>query len=365
MELKNCAAFIYKNAKIYIDHLCPLCNILNIPIITTEESDQILKNYPGVTVVNTNIHNLPFEAYKNSVLFSCLTKYTNEKIFYLAQKTTNKDVAFFWCPHGNSDKGHISKHMESLSGEKNLLIYGQQLLDFIKLKGAYKESSNYIFTGDYRYEYYKENILFYKDLISKKIPGAKSYNKIILYAPTWNDHEKSCSFFSAFPLMLKKLPENYFLIVKLHPNLMETKEIETSMLMWEGETKKNIFFLQDFYPINPLLDFVDIYIGDMSSIGYDFLKFNKPMFFLNENDRDQRKDPGLFLYKCGISLKKDSYSRIFEIIEAHLDTDSFDFSDIRRKTYEYVFAQGISPTVLKNSIKNIADKINTTDFFEN
>src|SRR5207244_888854 len=113
--------------------------------------------------------------------------------------------------------------------------------------------------------------------------------------------------------------------IKLHPNLVEKNKIEVQKLIWQYEKKKNIQFLLDFSPIYPLLNFVDLYIGDASSIGYDFLSFDKPMFFLNQNKLST------YLFQCGIVIAPEKYSDIYSIIDQTMHQN---FSAIRKQVYE-------------------------------
>ena len=91
--------------------------------------------------------------------------------------------------------------------------------------------------------------------------------------------------------------------------------------------------------IFPLLEVSSIYLGDMSSIGYDFLAFNRPMYFLNEHMLDPKADPRVFLYRCGVSIFPDNYHNVYEVIKNTLESDSFDFGKTRKQVYEYSFGK--------------------------
>ena len=100
-----------------------------------------------------------------------------------------------------------------------------------------------------------------------------------------------------------------------------------------------LIFLKDFPLVYPLLAHTDIYLGDMSSIGYDFLPFNKPMFFLNKQKRDPKTDRGLYLFRCGVDIKPDAYPLIYKFIETRLEDDQENFSAIRKEVYDYTFGE--------------------------
>ena len=152
--------------------------------------------------------------------------------------------------------------------------------------------------------------------------------------------------------MIDTLPENWNLIVKPHPNTLEKPE-KLERLIHQAESKPHVLVLKTFPPIYPILDFVDTYLGDMSSIGYDFLSFKKPMFFLNQNKRDPQKDPGLYLFKCGHIIEPDDYRYIFSLIEENLPTDEKQFQKIREEVYSYVFGSEKNPKELRSKIEEV------------
>lgn len=63
------------------------------------------------------------------------------------------------------------------------------------------------------------------------------------------------------------------------------------------------------------------------------------MFFLNQNNRDARVDPGLFLFRCGVEIKREQYGEIFKIMHTHLLEDANRFSLIRKELYQYTFGK--------------------------
>src|SRR5262249_34231107 len=137
---------------------------------------------------------------------------------------------------------------------------------------------------------------------------------IILYAPTWMDLEESSTFFDTYQYLLGNLPADYNMIVKLHPRLELDDTVNYYHIVGKYESKPNILFLKDFPLVYPLLAHTDLYIGDMSSVGYDFLPFNKPMFFLNKQKRDIHHDRSSYLFRCGVSLLPDRFAQIYDVI---------------------------------------------------
>jgi CDP-glycerol glycerophosphotransferase (TagB/SpsB family) len=208
--------------------------------------------------------------------------------------------------------------MEALEHDTTAWVYGQKMIDFLKEKKVFNHLDVTVL-GNFRYAYYQKHRAFYDRLVSQAIPTTK---KVILYAPTWKDAENSSSFDEAFPILTKNLPPEYALVIKPHPNFSVV----------EAPQPPGVFFLRDFPPIYPLLNRTVIYIGDMSSIGYDFLTFNRPMVFLNPNRRDPKNDPGLFLHRCGITVNPENYDKIYDLLD-----DQAQLSLVRKEVYEYTF----------------------------
>src|SRR5262249_49124163 len=155
----------------------------------------------------------------------------------------------------------------------------------------------YVIMGNYRNTYYRMHQPFFDDLAEKEVFSKFAEEKpLILYAPTCHDLEHTTSFLTC-QTILENLPDEYNMLVKIHPEIEETDAPTLYRIMGQFEKKKNIRFVQDFSIIFPLLNKAAMYIGDMSSIGYDYLWFNRPMFFLNQQKRDSQEDRRAFLYR--------------------------------------------------------------------
>lgn len=339
MERYQAAALIYGNQPHHLDHLAPLCILMDIPLIITEEEIEEIarKFYPELVIICLNYLQIGVNVVTNyDLLFSSLPKDLLDQIFFVAENLLNKNLTYIWCPHGNSDKGHSSYFMEGLSKETILLVYGQKMIDFLIEKNACSQAYALIKVNNYRYEFYKQQAPFYDALIEHTMAKLPKNQITILYAPTWEDAENSCSFFSAFPKLIQELPDEMNLIVKLHPNtLLNAYQIEPLFNL--VEKKENVLILNNFPPIYPLIDFVDIYLGDMSSIGYDFLIFNKPMFFLKTQTRE--RDKGSYLFRCGTVIEPSQFDSAFSIIKTTLSNDKEQFQTARKEVYEYVFGK--------------------------
>jgi len=353
-ESPACAALIYGPEEHLVDHLAPLCEMMHMPLIVTEEEIARLvdKYYPNVDVILCDYLIVAQQLVKNfDIIFYSMPRDLFDEVFFFAQKLFRKKVHTIWCPHGNSDKGHQIVFMEALKKEEVALVYGQKMIAFMKNKQAFDQLKAYVELGNYRYTFYKQNSAFYEQIVAKEIRGKLApAEKQILYAPTWQDYEKSSSFFQATAHLIEQLPEKHNLIIKLHPNLLKQELLKTQILIEKYQHNPSVLFLSDFPLIYPLLQMIDIYIGDMSSIGYDFLTFDKPMFFLNQNRRDPETDPGLYLFRCGVAIEPQDYSKIYRIIEDFFQFETRDYSQTRKEVYEYTFGKEKDWPLLRHEI---------------
>jgi hypothetical protein len=350
-EAMRSAALIYGPELHHLDHLAPLCSFLGIPLIVTEEKIATLakRYYPHLNVILFDyLAVAEYLVLHFEVIFYSIPRDLFDEIFFFAQKMIQKRIHAIWCPHGNSDKGASTFYMEALKKEEAALVYGKQMIDFLKRKGVFDQLKGHVITGNFRYQFYLDNRSFYDALaeqeISRRLPKAE---KTLLYAPTWQDYEKSSSFFDAVKPIIEKLPSEHNLIVKLHPNLILQDEFKVEEILGKYEDRSNILFLTDFTPIYALLNLVDVYIGDKSSVGYDFLAFDKPMFFL------QQTDPGPYLFRCGIEIKPEKYSDIHQVISNYFHYELRSYSEIRKEVYHYAFGHPKPLEELKKEIRHL------------
>jgi teichoic acid glycerol-phosphate primase len=337
----------------FFDHAAKLAIYLDIPLILSEKTDEDLarKYYPNIKIKFINPKTFTYQMIKEFDLIFC--PYTKDYLqidFLFFEKQLNKKLKSIWYPHGNSDKIIYNPCLSQIENDEIVLAYGNKMIDMFKLL---KKQPKHAFIGNYRNRVYQKNKLFFDKIIEKEISSnLPSSNKTILFAPTHDDGE-NFSFFETIYLLLKNLPDDFNLIVKPHPRTYHYDIVSMEKISYLCSQKKNVLFLDKFFTlIYPLLNYVDIYLGDMSSIGYDFLTFNKPMFFFNPQKRDKKSDIGLFLFQCGIEIMPDLYDKIFDIIEKNIIDDA-KFSKIRKKVYQYTFEEDCSDEKIKEGIFSI------------
>lgn len=277
------AGLLTDNSPHFIDHLAPFCASVKCPLIVWEDSliPDCHSFYPDLQVLQTKV--LPTH------VVSCITRPHLHQTLGLFQPSPDKVI---WLPHGLSDKGWKEPFFEALSTEDLLLVYGKRMRDVLEKK---KIQIPQFSVGNFRKKYYEKNRTFYDNLVTRKFEN----RRFILYAPTWEDCEKNGSFWNSFSYFLNHTPPSISLLIKLHPNTVHAHLPRIEECKGAAQKTSYIYFLDDFFPIYPLLERCDAYIGDMSSIGYDFLSFDRPLFFLRKKWTDPAKDPSAFLMQAG------------------------------------------------------------------
>lgn len=276
----------------HLDHLAPLCALMQMPLIVTDDTTYQLARifYPQVETLLKYPDELTLDYLASfDMLFQC-GKFWAADLLPLMQFLYHKQPRIVFCPHGNSDKGQTqTTHV----AQDIALIYG----DHMRSQLAQTEARAKIAMGNLRYPFYLKHQAFYDDLTQEHVFSRfTSQKETILYAPTWQDRENTSSFFDSCEQLIAELSPRYNLIIKLHPLLEEQAPALTTHIGLTYENHPSVLFLAAFPPIYPLLNQVACYIGDYSSIGYDFLAFDKPLFFLNPSRQS------LCLHECGMTI---------------------------------------------------------------
>lgn len=303
----------------HLDHLAPLAYSLGIPLlIDTPEVYEMGKHYyPFV-----DIQHAPFDLFSIGASMDCLivsTKHAQEELAPLFA-LQGKKMRFCFCPHGQSEKGLKDERMLSMQKQDLVLFYGKRQKEIVK-PSEYRACH---IIGNFRLAYYQAHKEFYDALLEKELFSNLPKGKTILYAPTWNDPENGSSFFAHIDDLLSLLPEGFNLVVKLHPFLEKEAPAKVYQIIEKAKMHKRVKILLTFPLIYPLLNRIDLYLGDFSSISFDFLFFDRPMFFL--------KNTSPFALSSGQPLAnvKQFYTSLSQDQSSH----SLD----RKRLYEEAFA---------------------------
>jgi CDP-glycerol glycerophosphotransferase (TagB/SpsB family) len=144
-------------------------------------------------------------------------------------------------------------------------------------------------------------------------------------------------------------------MIKLHPFLETFHPAHTFAITEKYKNIDGLLFIAKFPSIYPILSISDIYIGDFSSIGYDFLFFNRPMFFLTNLDDNLSKQNPTFLHQCGKIISKETLCHLKEVMHTTLKEDCIKTKHLQKEIYNYAFGGWQDVEEIKTRI-NIALK---------
>jgi hypothetical protein len=164
-------------------------------------------------------------------------------------------------------------------------------------------------------------------------PLFNNNKKTIIYCPTWRKGNiSSIEHFLKKPAVIEQILADYNLIVKPHPNIFNPRRKLYNQHIVDNLRKRNGIILLRSGNVMPWFQQSDLYIGDISASGYEWLYFDRPMIFLNPQPGVLRpsSDPMsiTFLWQCGdvcnrmeelkdtidTNLRKDSHHSIREAI---------------------------------------------------
>lgn len=338
-----------------IDHIVPLCHLMDIPLCCMESNTAsiIEEEYPALPLILSLEDDLEKTLAPYQVLFYSHPHRLLPDSFLFGESCLRKKAISVCSLHGNSDKKWNQFWMERLVDEDIVLLYGSQNREMLEKKGALSRIKRFVEVGNYRSLFYEEHRLFFEDKIPQWLKNKKN-RKAILYAPSWQasevhlqDRRETSSFFSFAEQLFDNLPEEYLLVFKPHPFLQRFFPEAMEKIKNTYAQKENIYFLEEYPLIYPLLSKIDIYLGDHSSIGYDFLYFDRPLVFINHNGWE-KEDRAIYLHQAGISLCSDAFSSLFFRIEKELERDTH--RPKREELYHYTFGEKKSLTQIKHHI---------------
>jgi teichoic acid glycerol-phosphate primase len=327
----------------FIDHLVPLCFFLDIPLYLNCDvsASKFSKIYPGVnfqTLSKRYGDITPLLEKNDAFLYAHFHRPQMEKMLIdLGIDPSSK--RFIYLPHGNSEKGKKSLWMENYVLEDITLLYGKRMENFLKEKDLYEMLRYPLRMGNLRKKYYEKQEAFYKGCLKGILPKFR-HKKTLLYAPTWMDWEGSSSLNSIFSI-LDSLRDKWNILIKLHPRVYDDQK--AAIMKLESCIKEPVYLLEDTPLVYPLINLVDAYLGDASSVAYDFLSVDKPLYFL------EGEDP-LYIHQAGRVIKKESISKTLQVIDEHYIQDISYYQKIRKRIYEETFDQSISLETFKKDL---------------
>lgn len=321
----------------HLDHIAPIAYIMKIPMLIEEEFllETMEKYYPQIETIFVDHHAKLLETIATQFDYTFVTGANyRPNLSPLLELIYQKNILFWYCNHGNSDK--VLSHFRK---QNFAFIYGSQMERRLKEEGCFDQLEGVVRTGNFRLKYYEKHQDFYDSLVDEEIFSQFDQQRpTILYAPTWVDHEKNTSIFDVGTSVIDQLPNHYNLIFKIHPWMIHNNPGYVAHLEERYKERNNVQVLTHYPLVFPLLKRTDIYLGDFSSIGYDFLAFNRPMFFFDSTERIKDRSHSTYLHQCGTLIPEKAYSTLYNYLEKCLEKDE-QFHSIRKEVYFDAFGK--------------------------
>lgn len=128
--------------------------------------------------------------------------------------------------------------------------------------------------------------------------------KTLIYCPTWRKGDlSSVHRFARDPEAIAQIAHDYNLIIKPHPNLFNPdRDHYDPGIVERLESIPGVKLVRSGN-VMPWFAQADLYVGDVSASGYEWLYFNRPMVFLNPQpdalQRNSDVEAMTYLWQCG------------------------------------------------------------------
>jgi len=122
----------------------------------------------------------------------------------------------------------------------------------------------------------------------KRTLGLNDEDKIVMYAPTFRDNGNTKAYgidCSGVLETLEKLGGNWYLLIRMHPNVSKTKYL--------FDFNEKIINVSDYTDMQELLLVSDILITDYSSTVFEFSAMNKPTYIFATDIEEYQQMRGL------------------------------------------------------------------------
>lgn len=329
----------------HIEHLAPLCALLDMPMLVCDSPGQAAAAacYPqlDVTWLRGIDHATPArdagarvrEMAPQVIFYSHLFLRPALRALLTMDGTPPPRVVH--CPHGFSEKRQ--DWSQQVAFQDIALLQGRFALDQLAQMGVGAMLYYFTLAGNLRRDHYHAHRAFFDAQARALGVASDARMRTVLYAPTWSDKVGASSFFAALLPLVQDLPHDWRLVVKLHP-LLEENAAAVDALSATCREHANVVLLRNCPLTYPLLQQADVYVGDMSSLAYDYLAYDRPMVLLNQAHGTTTDSASSRLFNCGVTLAPADYARIHAVIDRACSSDAGVFTARRAELDAYVYA---------------------------
>lgn len=172
-----------------------------------------------------------------------------------------------------------------------------------------------------------------KRLQRKYLFTVNDEKKYVLFCPTWRKDEREKLTSIDLKKLLTYLPEEYEIIVKLHPNESQLRGKYNNL-----DSRIHCFY-NEFVDIQELYILCETMITDYSSTIFDFAHLNKPILLLQEDADKYQKDIGFYFdifelgnfpiasldeYKLALQVKSINHIDYSNLVNRLMTNDNVD-----------------------------------------
>jgi hypothetical protein len=342
-----------------VEHLAPWCEALGFPMLLPEQPDlaSAARVYPGVAVERLAGWTMPQTI---GQLRAAVRKRGARVVLYSDLFGRNALRALFggrrdaprvaYVPHGFSEKRQ--DWARGTAFQDIAVLYGQHAFDQLVALGVAPYLHHFLVSGNLRRAYHARHAAWFGSLLEPLgLAGARP-GRTLLYAPTWQDAIGSSSFFRAFAGFVGALPADWRLIVKLHPHLERyAQALDELAVLTRG---RDVHLVRASPLTYPFLELADAYVGDMSSLAYDYLAYGRPMFFTNGKAGEASDAAGSRLFACGTVIAQERVGDLYRIVDDAWATDGERFGEARAALDRYTHAPERSPDDVAGEMRFLA-----------
>lgn len=249
----------------------------------------------------------------------------------LGEKNEKSIYAELWHGIGPKSLGYLTDNMNE--NDRNWYEFISRNVDYIITPSDFWRV---IFSTEFNIEYSRTLNFAYPKLDFFAYSNGKEnlekvtnlnldkYKKIIFYMPTFRkgcNREQESSLNQNNIFNLEQYPEeklidflkknNYLLCIKKHPseelNTVDLQNENIKVIHEEDLTNNNI-------TINEILNASDLMITDYSSLGTEYLFFNKPIIYINTDAEEYSKNRGIIFGNSEFWMVGDKVHQIDEML---------------------------------------------------
>ncbi|MBS0320959.1 MAG: CDP-glycerol glycerophosphotransferase family protein [Proteobacteria bacterium] len=344
----------------HVEHLAPVCGMFDAPLLACDAPDMIaaVACYPGLDVrwMRGVGEHSPVRA-----IGQALRGLAPDVVYYshLAGRPLLRNLfadgrgappRIVHCPHGFSEKRQ--DWAREVAFQDVALLPGRHALDQLVEFGVAPLLAYYVIGGNLRKLHYEAHRAFFDAVAARHGVVRDPARHTVLYAPTWNDRIGSSSLFAALEPLVRDLPAGHRLLVKPHP-LSDRDAGTRARIDALCGGRRDVVVLRDCPLTMPFLALADSYVGDMSSLAYDYLAWQRPMVFLNQTAGSAADAAGSRLLACGMALAPANYGDVHAALARAAAVHATTHAAAQAALYAYTYEPGRSVADVRAALADV------------